>query len=210
MSVIFNQDVSIITQLLDLIDAIKAGAVEVSWVIGLLWIIQILNSAANNVLCVLGIIPRHPIGLFGILFAPFIHAGFNHLFFNSIPFFLLLTFMLTFGLDQTVCATLTIVVLGGLGVWLFGRKSIHVGASGLIMGYMGFIMYKGYYAANISSLIVGVVSFYYLGSILFSLIPTGGRSSWEGHLFGFLAGIFAAHYGCMPPFDTLSSYLMSL
>ena len=210
MSVVFNQDVSILTQLLNLIDAIKAGSVEVAWVLGLLWVIQILNSAANNALCVLGIIPRNPLGLFGILFAPFIHAGFSHLFFNSIPFFLLLTFMLTFGVHQTVCVTLMVIVLGGLGVWLFGRKSIHVGASALIMGYMGFIMYKGYYASDLSSLLIGIVSFYYLGSILFSLIPTGGRSSWEGHLFGFLAGIFAAHYGCMPPFDDLTSYFMSL
>lgn len=196
-------------QILDLLAVIRQNTLDVAWVVGSLWVIQLFNAASNYALCALGIVPRHPLGLPGILFAPFIHAGFGHLFFNSVPLFLLLTGMLTYGLQQTVCATLTITIVGGLGVWVCGRNAIHVGASGLIMGYMGFILYNGYYAPTLSSWIVAVVSFYYLGSILFSIVPSSDGSSWEGHLFGFLAGVAAAYYGCMWPFALLTNQLLA-
>ena len=199
---------TLLSDVLNLLEVIRTGTLEVAWVIGMLWAIQLVNAASNYALCALGIVPRHPLGLMGIVFAPFIHGGFGHLFFNSVPLFLLLTGMLTYGIQPTVCATLMIVCVGGLGVWLFGRNATHVGASGLIMGYMGFILYNGYYAPTLSSWIVAVVSFYYLGSILFSVLPSADGSSWEGHLFGFLAGIAAAHYGCVFPFAILASGFM--
>lgn len=196
-------------QILDLIAVIRQSTVDVAWVLGVLWVIQVFNAASNHALCALGIIPRHPLGLVGICFAPFLHAGFGHLFFNSVPFFLLLTGMLTYGLEQTICATLMITLVGGMGVWIFARKAVHVGASGLVMGYMGFILYNGYYSPSLSSWIVAVVSFYYLGSMLFSLVPSSDGSSWEGHLFGFLAGVIAAYYGCVWPFTVLTNQLLS-
>jgi membrane associated rhomboid family serine protease len=196
-------------QLLNLLAVIRQSTVDVAWVLAMLWVIQLFNAASNYALCALGIMPRHPLGLIGIPFAPFIHAGYGHLFFNSVPLFLLLTGMLTYGLQTTVCATLMITLFGGVGVWLFGRKALHVGASGLIMGYMGFILYNGYYAPTLSSWIVAVVSFYYLGSILFSIVPSSDGSSWEGHLFGFLAGVAAAYYGCLLPFVWLANQLLA-
>lgn len=210
MALGITSDGSLVSQLLDLIDSIKNGAPDVLWVLALLWIIQVFNSLVNGRLCILGIIPRNPLGMFGIIFAPFLHGGFNHLFFNSVPLFLLLTFMLTFGLHIAICASLMIIFYCGLATWLFARKSIHVGASGIIMGYMGFILYSGYYGHNLSAVLVAIVSFYYLGSILFSVFPTDSSTSWESHLFGLLSGIFTAAYGCLPPFDYAAFYLANI
>lgn len=210
MSYYAGGDGSIITQLLQLFSTFKTVFVEVLWVLGLLWIIQLFNSMSGNVLCVLGIIPRNPIGLLGIIFSPFIHGGFGHLFFNSVPFLLLLSFMMTLGTYTSICATVTIMIIGGAAVWLFGRHAIHVGASGLIMGYMGFILYNAYYNANLASVVVGIVSLYYLGTILFSLMPDDASTSWEGHVFGFAAGIFAAHFGCLAVFASISNFFINL
>lgn len=210
MSIALPGESSLISQLLTLIEAIKQGSVDVAWVLALLWIIQVFNSISGGVLCVLGIVPRNPLGMFGIFFAPFLHGSFGHLFFNSVPLFLLLTFMLTYGLQVAICATLIIVFYSGLATWLFGRKAIHVGASGLIMGYMGFILYSGYYGSSLSGMLVAIVSFYYLGTILFSVIPTDSTTSWEGHVFGLAAGVFAAAYGCMVPFDSIAYYIANM
>ena len=210
MSIGITGEGSLISELLALINAIKVGALDVAWVLGLLWVIQMFNSSVGGRLCVLGIVPRNPLGMFGIFFAPILHGSFSHLFFNSVPLFLLLTFMMTYGLHTAICATLMITFFSGLATWLFGRKSIHVGASGLIMGYMGFILYSGYYGHSLSGMIVAIVSFYYLGSILFSVIPTDSRTSWEGHLFGLLAGLFSAAYGCLPIFSAISYHLTRL
>ena len=99
---------SLISELLMLINSIKLGSVDVAWVLALLWVIQIFNSLVGGALCVLGIIPRNPLAMFGIFFSPFLHASFSHLFFNSVPLFLLLTFMLTFGVHVAVLSLIHI------------------------------------------------------------------------------------------------------
>ena len=201
---------NVISDVMALIQAVKEGSVEVFWVLVLLWVVQFFNMLSGNLLCVLGIIPRRIIGLTGIIASPFLHSGFNHLFFNSVPLFLLLTFLLSFGIATAVCVTLTVMIMGGGAVWLFGRNAIHVGASGIIMGYMGYMLINAYHNPNVNSVILGVVSFYYLGTILFSLVPSDVNESWEGHFFGFLAGVFAAYFGCVEPFITLTGYIMQM
>lgn len=161
--------------------------------IGLLWGIQIVNAGLGYRLNVLGIYPRHPLGLIGIPFSPFLHGNFTHLFFNSIPLFILANFVLLSGIPQFVCVSLIIIVISGVGTWVFARKGLHVGASGLIMGYFGYLLANAYYQPSIISVILGIVCLYYFGSMLFGLVPTRERVSWEGHLFGFLGG-FAAIY----------------
>lgn len=200
--------VTFFNEILALIHAVEQGAIYSMTVIALIWAIHLLNTFLGGALCAFGIIPRKIIGLLGVVFAPFLHASFSHVFFNSVPLFILLTVMLTFGLQEAVCATIFIALIGGGLVWLFGRKAIHVGASGVIMGYMGFVMYSAYYSNNLASVVVGVVSFYYLGSMLLALIPNNATESWEGHIFGLLAGVAAANFGCIWPFNLLSHYAM--
>jgi len=156
---------------------------------GLLWVLNILNWLTGSHLNKLGILPRHPIGLIGIPIAPLLHSDFNHLFFNSIPLFALGLFVMADGLLVFIYATILITLLGGFSIWLIGRYGIDIGASAVIAGYFGFVLAKAYERPSITSLFLGSIALYYFGSILFSIIPTSERVSWEGHLLGLLSGV---------------------
>lgn len=158
-----------------------------------LWVFNIINWVLlKGRLNVLGIYPRTLHGLFGIFFSPFLHGNFNHLFFNTIPLFLLLDFMLIGGLQQFYAVSLIIIVLSGLAVWLFGRRAIHIGASGLIMGYWGFLLTNAYQHPTANTIVLALVTLYYLGGLVLNLFPSDVKVSFEGHLFGVLAGVASA------------------
>lgn len=160
-------------------------------IIGILWIVQIFNILLGYRLNYLGIYPRHLLGLPGIAFSPFLHGSFNHLFFNSIPLFILINFMLLAGWAQFVNVSLIIIILSGSLTWLFARPAIHVGASSVVMGYWGYLLITAYYHPSVLSLVLGVLCLYYLGGLFFSIFPSEESVSWEGHVFGLLSG-FAA------------------
>jgi membrane associated rhomboid family serine protease len=106
------------------------------WLLAGLWVFNIINWVVfRSRLDVFGIYPRSVRGLFGIIFAPFLHGDFNHLFFNSIPLFALGMFILALGRDVFIAVSILIALLSGFLVWLFGRKYLHIGASGVITGY---------------------------------------------------------------------------
>lgn len=178
------------------IQIMQANAFMALKIIALLWVIHFINYALHYRLNVLGILPRHPFGLIGIVTSPFLHGHFNHLFFNSIPLFLLLPLVLAPGFHAFLLITANIFLLGGLATWLFGRKAMHVGASGVIMGYLGFLLMQAWHQRSASALIVGAIALYYCSSLLLSLIPQDEKTSFEGHIFGFAAGIATA-YGWM-------------
>lgn len=163
--------------------------------LGILWGVLILNKLMGSRLNRLGIYPRHLSGLIGIPLHPFLHGSFNHLFFNSIPFIVLATFILTHGMSIFICVSVSITLISGALLWLFGRKAIHIGASDLIMGYWGYLLIDAYQHPSILTLILAMVSLYYFGSLLLSIFPQEERVSWEGHLFGLIAGIATA-YSC--------------
>lgn len=158
-----------------------------------LWLFNIINwtvckSAFNR----LGILPRTPQGLLGIIFSPILHSDFNHLFFNSLPLFILGLFILAEGWHFFLWVTGFIALLGGVALWVVGRRGNHIGASGLIAGYFGFLLALAYNHPTIISVLLGGVSIYYFSSIFLSLFPTEELVSWEGHLTGFLAGLVTA------------------
>lgn len=157
-------------------------------ILAVLWGVQIINLLLGYRLNTLGILPREVPGLIGIIFAPVLHGGFTHLLFNSIPLFLLANFILLDGTTNFIAITLIITLLGGAGVWLVGRKALHVGASGLIMGYWGFLLLGAIMAPSILTIFLIVICLYYFGGFISSLLPEEG-SSWESHIFGFLAGL---------------------
>ena len=84
-----------------------------------------------------------------------------------------------------------IIVLEGIMVWLFARKGNHIGASGLIAGYFSYLLIHSYMSSTILSISLGIVILYYFGGILLSIFPTAAKISWEGHLFGIIAGIIS-------------------
>jgi len=161
--------------------------------IGSLWLIQILNKLSGYRLNHLGIWPRHPSGLAGIFIAPFLHGSFEHLFLNSMVLSVLLNFMLLLGLHTCLMATIWIITLGGGLLWLLGRPAIHIGASGLIMGYWGFLLVSAYHLGSMFSILIALMCLYFFSSLIFNLFPIDKVSSWEGHLFGFIAGILAVY-----------------
>ncbi|EKQ67232.1 putative membrane protein [Leptolyngbyaceae cyanobacterium JSC-12] len=139
-----------------------------------------------------GIIPRNPIGLRGILFAPFLHGGLGHLIGNTIPFLILGWLVMLRETTDFFVVSIISALVSGLGTWLFGAPGIHLGASGVIFGYLGYLLARGYFErsgfAIAMSLFVGAL----YGSLIWGVLPFQQGISWEGHLFGFIGGILSA------------------
>lgn len=160
-------------------------------VLGILWAINILNWITGSRLSYyFALVPRTLSGLIGIPFSPIFHAGFTHLFFNSIPLFILgLALLGREGVVAFCWITTVITLLGGIGVWLVARTGRHIGASGVISGYFGYILMTAYKDTSVVSVLLAILAIYYFGGILLGLLPRDKQISWEAHLFGFLAGI---------------------
>lgn len=133
-------------------------------------------------------------GLPGIFFAPFLHANFNHLFFNTIPLLVLSDFLLIHGLPYFMIVTLAITVLSGLLIWCFAKPGLHVGASAVITGYWALLLMNSYQQANVTSIMLGIVSVYYFLGIFYGVFPGKKGVSWEGHLFGLVAGLATGYF----------------
>jgi membrane associated rhomboid family serine protease len=158
------------------------------------WFIQILNSFIfENKLTDFGILPRSLVGLRGILFAPFIHVGWGHLIANTPAFIILGWFVMWQETSDFYIVTAISMIVGGLGVWLFASgDSYTVGASILIFGYLGFLLLRGYFQRDPFSIFLSIVVFFLYGGAIFGILPVDPTVSWQGHLFGFLGGVWAA------------------
>ncbi len=156
------------------------------------WAIYFI-SCFNKRILLLGIIPRHLIGLRGVIFAPLLHANFNHIFFNSIPLLVLSCFILIGGLHYYLIVTLIITLLSGLAIWCFAKNGLHIGASALITGYWSFLVSNIYQQATPITIILGILSIYYFAAIFLGIFPREKGVSWQGHLFGLLAGIATSY-----------------
>ena len=154
-----------------------------------LWILHLINKLLGYRLNYLGIIPRTGRGLIGIFFSPFLHGDANHLFFNTIPLLVLACFVLVGGQPLFWRVSITIILISGVLIWLFGRKAIHIGASSLITGYWGYLLINAYHQPGMMAVVLAIVCLYYFGGLFFGLFPTKEKVSWEGHLFGCLAGV---------------------
>ncbi|MCA9973699.1 MAG: rhomboid family intramembrane serine protease [Anaerolineales bacterium] len=159
------------------------------------WLLEIADQFIfHHALDGLGVRPRTVAGLRGILFAPFLHGSFPHLIANTIPFLVLGWFVLLQGGRQFWLVTFTTMVVSGLGMWLFGRaNSIHLGASGLIFGYFGFLLLRAYFERSARAFLWAVVVFLLYGGMLWGLVSFQAGISWQAHLFGFVGGGVAAY-----------------
>ncbi len=171
-----------------LANSIKQNAHLTLGIIATLWAVHIVNVLFKHRLNIFGIYPRTWHGLIGIICAPFLHGNVQHLIFNSIPLFLLMNMVLVNGVPIFYAVTLIIVLLSGFAVWLFGRKALHIGASGVVMGYWGYVLINAIEQRTAVTILVAVVGVYYFGGMLLNLLPGDAKSSWESHIFGFLAG----------------------
>jgi membrane associated rhomboid family serine protease len=181
------------------------GGITIVTFVALLWVIELFDSLSGHRLDDNGIRPLESDGLLGILFAPLLHANWQHLMANTVPA-LILGFLVTLsGLSRFVFATAIIWILGGIGTWLIGDlgshcpyvgvqcTTNHIGASGLIFGWLTFLIVFGFFIRSAWQIIVGVIVFFIYGSVLLGVLPGTLGVSWQGHLCGAIAGVIAAY-----------------
>ncbi|WP_267383626.1 rhomboid family intramembrane serine protease [Cyanobacterium sp. uoEpiScrs1] len=167
---------------------ILMGFISIFWVSEFLDVLIFKGSLDK-----FGIIPHNLIGLRGILFAPFLHAGLNHLIANTIHFIVLGWLVMLQKISDFWIVTLLTMIVGGIGVWLFGGPgSVHIGASIIIFGYLGFLLLRGYFQHNFVSIFLSIVVCFFYSGLVLGILPSRSGISWEGHLCGFLSGVFAA------------------
>ena len=136
--------------------------------------------------------PYALVSLRGVLLSPMLHGSFSHLLSNTLPLLVLGGFVALRGTKTLIGVSLFVVVLGGLLVWLVGRPAVHIGASGLVFGYFGYLLAQGWYERSFVSIVVAVAVLLLYGGMIFGALPQSGFISWEGHLFGLIAGVLAA------------------
>jgi membrane associated rhomboid family serine protease len=189
-----NMPLDFINQISLFVETSKLYVKPMLEILGALWAFNILNWIVGSPLNYLGILPRNFFGLIGIPLSPFLHRNFTHLLFNSIPLFVLgLALLTSDGVIGFCWITLVVTMAGGLGVWLCARPGIHIGASGLISGYFGYILVSAYTQPSVITILIAVLAAYYFGGIFLGIFPGKKDISWEGHLFGFLSGVLCAY-----------------
>lgn len=161
--------------------------------VGGLWVIQAANWSSGDALTMaFGLIPRTLYGLDGVLGMPFLHASFQHLAANTPPLLVMGTLLAATATRALIWVNGVIVVLGGALVWVFGSHAIHVGASGLIFGWFGFLVARGLVDRSPVTLVAAVLVGVVYGSLIYGVLPGQEGVSWEAHLFGAIAGAVAA------------------
>ena len=173
---------------------LKSQVKILATLVAIFWVVVILNVMIfNGRLNQLGIMPRNLIGLRGILFAPFLHGGFYHVLANTAPFIVLGWLVMLRNIGDFYTVSVISALVSGGGTWLFGSSnSVHVGASGVIFGYFGYLLFRGYFERSFVAIAISLAIAVTYGSLLWGVLPTRSYISWEGHLFGFIGGMIAA------------------
>jgi membrane associated rhomboid family serine protease len=162
--------------------------------LAVMWIVQLVNAVTLHALDRFGIHPREVSGLLGIVFAPFLHGGFGHLMANTVPFLVFGWLILLHDVRDFVIVSLLAMLVGGLGTWLTGAPgSVHIGASGVIFGYFGFLLLRGWFRRSFGAILLSLAMGILYGGLLFGVLPGQSGISWQGHLFGFLGGVLSAY-----------------
>lgn len=158
--------------------------------IAVIWVVFALDQVLP--LELLGLIPRTFGGLTGVVAMPFLHGNFQHLMGNTIP--LAITLLLLAGSRANSGAIVVLItVIGGLGLWVFGRSAIHIGASGLVFGLIAFHVFAGIFEKRFQSIAIAfVVGALYATTFIKGVIPMQEGVSWDGHLFGGIAGVLVS------------------
>ncbi|MEX2578563.1 MAG: rhomboid family intramembrane serine protease [Verrucomicrobiales bacterium] len=176
-----------------LVAAVKDNVTLLFGIAGLFWGLEILDQILFGFLDHFGIRPRTLPGLAGVFLAPFIHLGFGHLVSNTLPFLILGGVVLVGGRKIFVTASLFIVAVGGGMLWTLGPSSTnHIGASLLVFGYFGFLIARGVFERSAFWIVVSIITLILYGGMLAEVVPGQRGISWQGHLFGFVAGVLAA------------------
>ncbi|WP_293055488.1 rhomboid family intramembrane serine protease [Mycobacterium sp.] len=180
---------------------VVGGATIVGFV-ALLYVAELVDQLSGHHLDRDGIRPLEAAGLWGVIVAPLLHASWQHLIANTGPA-LILGFLVTLtGLSRFFWTTAIVWIAGGLGTWLIGNigstcgETDHIGASGLIFGWLTFVVVFGFFTRSVRQIVTGIVVLFGYGGVLWGAVPVldgCGGVSWQGHLCGALAGLLAAY-----------------
>jgi membrane associated rhomboid family serine protease len=158
----------------------------------LLWVIYLISYFFNLNLYRLGVLPRNFYGLIGIITAPMIHGGFSHLLSNTFPL-IILGISIFYFYPKTAYKVFIIIYLGtGFFVWVFAREVYHIGASGIIYGFVSFLFFSGIFRKDNRSIALALMAIFLYGGLIWGILPVQEGVSWESHLFGAIVGIVAA------------------
>ncbi|MET7767080.1 rhomboid family intramembrane serine protease [Nocardia sp. NPDC005366] len=170
---------------------LRAGAL-ISGFVGLLYVIEGVDEIDSRQLDSAGIEPREADGLTGIIWAPVLHGGWDHLMSNTLPLLILGFLVLLSGIWRGLAATGIIWLVAGLGTWLTGADgTVHIGASSLVFGWLTYLICRGWFARHVGQILIGLVVVAVYGSLLWGVLPGQPGISWQGHLFGAMGGVFA-------------------
>src|SRR5882724_5472068 len=161
--------------------------------IALCWAVFVVNNLMlNGHLNQYGIRPRHIGGLPGIIWSPFLHGSFQHLMANTVPLALLGAILCLRGRNEFAIVTMMGVILSGVLTWLIGRNAYHIGASGLIFCFFGYLASLAFFERKLGTLLLSIVCIVGYGGIIRGILPSSRAVSWEGHLAGLISGITLA------------------
>jgi membrane associated rhomboid family serine protease len=141
-----------------------------------------------------GIFPRTIQGLRGILFSPFIHGSTNHLISNSLPFFVLTAALIYFYRSISYRVLFIGLLLTGILTWLIASRAYHIGASGLVYLLASFIFFSGIFRKSLRLVAISLAVAFWYGGMIWYILPIVAGMSWEGHLSGFITGLFLAYW----------------
>jgi membrane associated rhomboid family serine protease len=158
-----------------------------------MWLLEGLDQASDNALDAYGIRPRTGEGLLSVFIAPWLHGGWAHLLSNTIPFFVLGVLVLLDGWGQWFRTTLVVVLASGATTWLLAPAgSITLGASGVVFGWLTYLVVRGFYTGSGGQIALGLLIFLFYGGMLWGVLPSDTAVSWQAHLGGALGGFLAA------------------
>lgn len=182
-----------------LVGEVKSQIAILGGFVGLMWVLEIVDLALGGALNQFGIRPHSLIGLRGILFAPFLHGNLLHLIANTVPFLILGWLVMLRRTSDFLPVTAVVMLVSGLGTWLFAPSyTLHIGASGVVFGYLGFLLSRGYFERSLGSIAMSVIVGVLYGGMIWGVLPGQLGISWQGHLFGFIGGIIAARLLAKP------------
>lgn len=169
------------------------AAVVMALLLAGLWALELVDQLSGNALDALGIRARELDGLPEIFTAPFLHAGWDHLASNSVPFFVLGFLVLLGGLVRWVLSSMVSVVSSGLAAWaLTPPDTIVLGASGLVFGWLTYLLARGLWSRRPGQVLVAVAVLFFYGGLIWGVLPGASGVSWQAHLGGAVGGVLAA------------------
>jgi len=158
----------------------------------ILWIVHSISVLLNIDFSNLGLLPRNWPGIIGVITAPLIHANYSHLISNTFPLIISGWVIFFFYNKISQLLFIFIYVVTGITVWLFAREVYHIGASGIVYGFVSFLFFSGIFRKDNKSIALSLIITFLYGGMVWGILPGIKDVSWESHLFGALTGLIAA------------------